>query len=277
MIDTGILWLCSADEYHASLSEDSHSSLQTFRVSVERYAAERVYRTLEREPPTPAMQLGSLLHCMVLEPESLESRYVVRPDGIDRRTKAGKEQWERFEATANGKTIVTADDINLASAMRDGIMRNPHARAALEADGISEASLRWQCQETGCPLKCRLDRLHHSGLVVDVKTTDDVSPDGWSRTLHKFSYHCQAALYTEGIHQAFGESVPFLFISVSKRPPHETCCYLLRTNALECGRQQNLRTLQELAGRRARNDWTGRWSDKIHEVDIPIYAYRGTP
>lgn len=275
MIDTSLLWSCSSEEYHASLSEDSHSSLQTFRQSVERYAAERVFCTMYREPPTPAMQLGSLLHCMVLEQESLESRYVVKPDGIDRRTKAGKEQWERFEATANGKTIIMADDLNLASAMRDGIMRNPHARAALEDDGISEASIRWECPETGCPLKCRIDRLHHSGLVVDVKSTEGVSPEAWSRTVFNFGYHLQAALYAEGVRQVIGLDRPFLFIAVSKTPPHECCTYLLNERAIQLGRDENLKTVKELVDRRASGDWSGRWSNRIHEINLPAWAYNG--
>lgn len=273
MIDTSLLWSCSSEEYHASLSEDSHSSLQTFRQSVERYAAERVFRTMEREPPTPAMQLGSLVHFMVLEIEALESRYVVKPEGIDRRTKSGKEQWERFEATARGKTIISANDLNLASAMRDGISRNEYARAALEADGISEASLRWTCPETGCPLKCRLDRLCHSGLVIDVKSTDDFSPDAWARTVYKYKYHCQAALYTEGVRQVLGLEAPFLFIAVSKTAPHECAAFLLDDRALQLGRDENLCTLRELAQRRASGDWSGRWSEQIHTISLPNYAY----
>jgi len=40
---------------------------------------------------TPAMVLGSALHCLVLEPQEWSKRYITAPK-FDRRTKAGKEQ-----------------------------------------------------------------------------------------------------------------------------------------------------------------------------------------
>jgi len=47
--------------------------------------------------PTPAQQLGTLIHAVVLEPFMARSTYAVAPN-IDRRTKARKEAHAEFQA-----------------------------------------------------------------------------------------------------------------------------------------------------------------------------------
>jgi exodeoxyribonuclease VIII len=60
--------------------------------------------------PTPAMRIGSAVHTHVLELDKWDTEYTVAPDGLDRRTKAGKEAWAAFEAeSANGRTVLSRD------------------------------------------------------------------------------------------------------------------------------------------------------------------------
>ena len=101
------------------------------------------------EPPeNDSLVFGNLVHCMVLEPHLLDSRYVVpswipsgnskvaeivqwlldpkheglempyaiRPEGINRRTNEGKKQWAMFVdfCESNGHEIVDADDLEEA-------------------------------------------------------------------------------------------------------------------------------------------------------------------
>jgi hypothetical protein len=56
--------------------------------------------------PTPAMAIGSAVHTHVLELDQWDARYVSAPDGIDRRTKAGKAEWEAFTTAATGRTVL---------------------------------------------------------------------------------------------------------------------------------------------------------------------------
>ena len=54
--------------------------------------------------PTPAMTIGTALHSHVLELDTWDQRYVVMPEGIDRRTKAGKAEWEAFSVASSGRS-----------------------------------------------------------------------------------------------------------------------------------------------------------------------------
>lgn len=254
-------------DYHADFAHDSHSSLQLFRESRERYKAVRIDRTLEMEEQTPAMAFGSLFHCLVLENAAFADAFAVCPNS-DRRTKAGKEAWEIFCASNDGKTFCTDEDLSRAKAMREGVMRNKHARQALEAPGVNEQPVYWVDAKTGLLLKCKPDRLLESQMVVDLKTTDDISPEGFSRSVFKWSYHKQAALYCAGLFDK-GMECPFLFIAVSKDAPHECVCHLLDERVLSFGRDDNESKLQELAECKKTGDFSGRWSHDIQTVELP--------
>ena len=63
----------------------SHSQLKEIRHSPGHFR----WKMDTSEAASPAMNLGSLVHAMVLEPHIVERRWVVVPK-IDRRTKAGR-------------------------------------------------------------------------------------------------------------------------------------------------------------------------------------------
>src|SRR5579864_8900893 len=163
LLDRSRYWNCTNAEYHGDLTHDSHSSLDLFMHSIEQYAARRVFRTVPNPPPTIPMVIGSLFHTTVLEPEQLAAEYAEREKN-DRRTKAGKIAAADFEERASGKTIVEPEQIELAWAMRDGIFRNNYAAELLRAPGLSEVSMQCVNQDTGLPLKIRVDRLTQTGV-----------------------------------------------------------------------------------------------------------------
>ena len=74
----------------------------------------------EDREDTPAFRIGRALHARVLTPEVYGALFTVAPD-VDRRTKAGKEEYERFCAGAVGKTVLSADDAELVEAMSGAI------------------------------------------------------------------------------------------------------------------------------------------------------------
>lgn len=273
-------WLATNEAYHADLTADSHSSLELFRDSRERYEGERITGRIKQKPPTPEMEFGTLCHSFILEHESFYDCYAVckrtqkktSTGKVDLRTTEGKEAWKAAEEENPGKVVVDPEDLLKAMAMYDGIMRNREARAAMESEGVNENPVCWTDGPTGMRLKCKPDRALKSGMVVDLKTTDDISPSGFSRTIYNMGHHRQAALYIAGLF-ASGQECPFLFIAVSRTPPHETACHTLVTRAIDLGTKENRETLRDLSTCRLLGDFTGQWSSSIHEVDLPQYAY----
>lgn len=277
MIATCEPLVMTAEDYHRDYSRDSNSSLKLFRESVERYAAIRVHGSMEPDLPTPAMELGTQLHTLVLEGvEALQDQYAIggpvnpktgKPYGDD--TKAFAE-WFQDQGKARG---MSADRFKFLAAMRDGVMRNAFARQVIEAPGSVEYRIDWDDAATGLPLKLRADKVTNRGLIGDLKTTDDITPDAFGRSVFNFEYHCQAALYLAGA-QTQGIGGPFVFVVVSKTPPHECATYVLDPVSLHIGEQVNDKTLAELLIRRQSGDWSGRWSQDLYTVSLPAWAVK---
>ena len=67
---------------------------------------------------TPALLFGRAVHKYALEKDDFFSEFAVAPN-VDRRTKAGKEEFALFEAECVGKDVITADDFEKIKEMRD--------------------------------------------------------------------------------------------------------------------------------------------------------------
>lgn len=257
------------DQYHADFSRDSNSSISLFAGSIPRYAAERVYRTLPPREPTPAMVFGDAFDTFLLTPDDFADRFAVAPE-VDRRTKDGKAAWADFLERANGKRLIEAETVAIIQAMREAALADPTARRLLEAQGQAQRVIQWT-HASGRPLKMRADKIMSNGLIVDVKTAASVSPNDLARSAANFGYQRQAALYLEGAWTQ-GIEGPFVFLVVCKEPPHEVVVYTLDDAALELGRKENQRLIDELHGRHLSGDWSSRWGG-IQIISLPKYAF----
>lgn len=216
--------------------------------------------------PTPAMVLGSAVHTRVLEPHRFAIEYAVAP-ALDRRTKAGKEAWEQFQADSQDRTVLTAEQDALSKAMADAVHLHPAADLLLGKPGQAEASYFWTDESTGERCKIRPD--WHSDcrrLIVDLKTTDDASPQGFQRSIQKWRYHVQSAWYLRGL-----GAEQFVFIAVEKTPPHLVGVYVATPEMVAAGGRVADRDLARLAECRAADEWPG-YSDKITPIDLPRWS-----
>ena len=211
--------------------------------------------------PTAAMKLGSLVHCAVLEPDELSSRYGVCGP---RNTKAGKEQAERM-ATA-GIEAVTAGDMLTANCMADSVRRHP-AASALLAHGKAEQSFWWDDLPTGLRCKCRPD-WYQGSTIVDLKTCQDASPAAFARSVATFAYHVQAAHYLTGLHGA-GR---FVFIAVEKTAPYAVAVYELDHAAMALGRTMRDNALDVIATCKAADMWPGYGDTSVQTLSLPGWA-----
>lgn len=172
------------------------------------------------EPPTPALVFGQLLHAVVLQPETVGRDFAIAPN-VDRRTKGGKEMWADFETSAEGKTIITADMVEQAVAMRDKLMSNDYVCQLL--DGEREKPFFWTDEMTGEECKCRVDcltNINGMDIIVDLKTAENADTDTFMRHAIKCGYNLQAAMYGEGVKQNTGKEHAFVFIVIEKKPPY---------------------------------------------------------
>lgn len=184
------------------------------------------FRYFLDHPPeqTPAMVFGSATHKAFLEPDDFGNEYVKAPN-VDRRTKAGKEEWEAFQAANAGKTILSTDDVDTISEMEIALRGCPLAKKLIFGKGQSEVPIFWTDKQTGEKCKAKMDRVvtyRRRKYIVDYKTTMTADTFRFNSEIWKRGYYMQAGMYAEGLKTALKlRKLPgFLFVAQEKKPPY---------------------------------------------------------
>jgi len=172
---------------------------------------------------------------------------------------------------AVGVEVIAADDWTRIIGMRDAIAAHPAARALLDSRIHTEASVIWDCPETGVRCKMRADALCRHGVVADVKTTTDASPQGFAKAITNFGYAFQAAHYLNGL-AAVGESYEhFVFIVVEKEAPHAVGVYRLTDDVLGLARVELMKRLRRWGECETSGVWPA-YSDQIEDISLTSWA-----
>lgn len=248
----------------------SKSHLDQVARSPLHYWARYVDPNRVEQEPTAAMTIGSALHTHVLELDTWDNRYVTMPEGIDRRTKQGKAEWEAFSVASSGRTVLSKTDAELVMKMGHAIYAHPAAAMLLGLPGKAETTWMWTDEASGLQCKCRPDWLTDDhGLIVDLKTTEDASPTGFRKSIGNFRYHVQAAWYLNGVEAATGtRPEQFIFVCVEKKPPHAVAVYAADAEMIAAGAKQARLDLDTLAVCKAADAWPG-YSDQIETISLP--------
>ena len=268
---TDAIWKCTSAEYHADRLHVSNSALSVFRQSRPLYAARYVHGTLPFPEPTPAMALGSAFHACILEPETFEKLYAIAPD-LDRRTKAGKEEWAAFTELSQNRTVLTVEQFTLVKRIEAGIRENGFARDLIDAPGRSELAVRWT--HDGLALKARFDRLLDARIIIDLKTASDPSPEVFARSASQHGYHRQAWLYQLAAMEALGLERPtFFHIACGTVEPFECHVYELDADALRLGEVQVTLDLARLRDCRTSGNWSSPLNGQANTLSLPKWAF----
>ena len=225
------------------------------------------FKGAEREE-TAAMRFGTAFHAAVLENDRFNETYTVISG--DKRTKAVKEAIK--EAEAAGKIVLDEDDFHALHFMAQGVFKNTIAAKLLNGAAIEHSVFS---ETDGVRVKCRPDGWQmDKGLLFDLKSTDDASPDGFARTCAKYRYHVQDAFYRHVIASLTGEDadkLSFIFVAVEKKPPYAVALYSLDELAKLQGwveAREDLRTYREAA---ETDTWRG-YSPRIETLSLPRWA-----
>lgn len=194
----------------------SRSELFKISESPEKF---KYYREHPKEP-TPALIFGQLFHAMALTPDTVWEQFAISPN-VDRRTKGGMGAFAEFEASAEGKTIVTPDMVEQATAMCEALDKNEFVKKLLK--GEKEKPFFWVDELTNEECKCRTDVLTEIGenlIIVDLKSADCAETEAFMKSAIKYGYDFQSAMYSEGVKANTNRNPLFVFIVVEKKPPY---------------------------------------------------------
>lgn len=210
-----------------------------------------LHSRVKREPG-PAASLGAAFHVKLLQPELFGSRYVLRPTSVDYRTKIGKAWRER--AIADGKSVLSCDDMQSIENMANSVMNHRVARDLLVGDGRNELAMTWVDRDHNVRCKGRIDRLAcaagKSPKLVGVKTIHDIRPYHWCRSILEYSYHVQWAYYVDGLVEnqlAHPGDLLVYEILVENSPPYDVAVELVGHDWLDEGRRQYKKALKVVA------------------------------
>jgi len=200
---------------------------------------------------TAALRAGTIVHACVLEPERFDEEFVVPPE-INKRTKAGKEEWAEWESENGDKFALTAEEYDKAMVIRHHVMRNERA-AELFTGGMAEVPVVWEEEINGktYKMKGRADYVKVIGdqlLVLDLKTTQEATYDAFQRSVMKWDYCTQAQHYRRGFEVLHpGMDVSFIWIPVEKQPPYGCQIFQATPEIYEYGqalREQGFKNLE---------------------------------
>jgi hypothetical protein len=273
--------------------------------------------------------MGHAVHCLALEPEKFDERFVVvekvlsansiagqiaafvldekttgqelpwiaKPEGINRRTKAGQVEWDEFVSDCALKDLKIVDDSDFGKAMdyvdlvegRTVLDEQAYADAVACVQALNNhpefAAIMAQPRRVevpfefdlfGHPFKAKPDAIIDSmRLILDIKTTDDASPHRWQWSAVDYGYHRQAWIYQQALVESADECYRFIFAVVEKPKPSTrgipptVALYELDDATIEMGCDDTFGIVREYERRIKENDWQQHYSNGIVPLRLP--------
>lgn len=211
----------SAEKYHADPCVVPSLNCSVAKIIL-RESARKAWFSHPRLNPAFAQKeeskfdIGQASHAMLLEGANV----IESCDFPDWRTKEARTA--RDNARAIGKIPLLRrhrDDVVAMVAAAEAFIQHSEI-ADYWPEGDSE--LVGIALEDGIWLRCRFDRIaKNRRFIVDYKTTEDVSPEVFSRQITRMGYDLQEAFYRR-VARILGATGPrFVFLAQSVEPPYE--------------------------------------------------------
>lgn len=267
--------IVSADElpastYHAHPGLSS-SAIKEMAKSPRHFWGKHLDPDRKKREPSPAMLLGTAIHTLVLEPQHADTVVKLPPYACGR-TKAAIEARERFmEELPPEAVLLSPEDFDRAHGAAEAVRGNDDAMTWLTA-GKAEESWFAPCpqhhQELGLIRRGRVDyqTTHPESegrpVLVDLKSSSDVTPDKFGKHFAELGYHIQAAWNIDG-YSLCGVEVgshlagDYVVVAVETQAPFVVAVYEVPPEVIEQGRREYRRLLEAWADCRRSGKWPG--------------------
>jgi hypothetical protein len=258
---SGLMPGISNEVYHASPAIGSSRLKQVLKCP-ELYDANPKFKA------TASMDLGTTVHAMLLEPETVLDIAMQAPTFSGKGSVAARAE---FKAENSGKILLSADDWRRAEDMTASLLSLPDVYEIL-IDAQCEHSGWYDDPITGLACRYRPDA-RTDWLIADLKTCADASPAGFSRAIENFGYHISAAHYIIGDqvlnnikHQVFA------FLVVESTAPYLAATYLLSTDSLEFGKWKRAKALEKVKECTESGVWPGYNNNRPESISVPYWS-----
>ena len=177
----------------------------------------------EEREETNAMQIGTLVHAMVLEGKNLLDLYAIKPEGMSFATKEGK-AWR----DAQTLPVLKEEDANMIPRVAQAVADNQDAAKVLRMCQMRETPMFATIMGVEC--KCLLDNHGKVGAewaINDLKTCQDASPREFAKDVYSRDYDLQMVWYQTilaSVHKL--DAPPFwTWTAVEKKAPFANAIY----------------------------------------------------
>lgn len=284
-IADGIHTDITIEEYHANRTHISATTLKYARQSLRHFKWFRSGKIQVEDKPH--LQFGNSFELALLAPDEYLQKVAVIPDGdfvetvmkekpetkSPRATNRYKALHEDFVKSNTGKYLIQENgpesfeciEEMLSSCFQDKIIQG------LIKNTEYQLSLFWTDPETGIKLKTRPDFCKRKkNVIVNVKTTTDGSPAGFSKELAKWSYPLQATIEIRGaIATGLMEQVDnYFWLVVEKEPPFNACIYEFSQDDRNAGDMELNYILARIKKAEEQNLYPGYTENALNEYGI---------
>jgi len=245
------MYLKMSDEEYFALPDLNQSKIKDY-ISLTPAAFD--HKQKEERSQTEAMLFGSIVHCMVLEPESYHERYacfVFDDTKLDpekeykniKATKIYKEQYAEFLDRSGDKIVIDQDLASRAGLASMSLKKEVEAFQNVGTPDV-QTEMAVVAKLLGVPSKAKLDYVRmDSNLIIDIKTTSDPLDDAsLHRHVYKWHFPIQSAFYLDLMKEETGQDWTMIFAMVNSKLPYDVRCMAvsdeLTPDFLDIGREK---------------------------------------
>lgn len=230
----------SFKEYRSKTNYVSVTELKTFDESPYTYYKKYLLHDKMEQKRNASFTLGTLVHCLILEPEKYESEYIISDIRRDTRTKA----YQDLLLEAQDKTIITQAEYDKAKEIAD------NAKPFLPSEFIAEASFLYEGENFHTKVKSRFDAYcDKTNIIYDIKTTNDLpTADNVLKTILNLKYHWQVAFYWDIFYAVKGfEPEGFEMIFCQTNFPYAVCSFRMDSSVIDVGHYEYKKSHKKLS------------------------------
>lgn len=269
----------TASQYHADKSAYGRSAIWTFSQSRRQFEAENILNDAPARKKSKPMDIGTLCHYGLLEPEKFPKQYAVFPkDYLDSRGYETTTKAEKFRAEheAAGKVVLKQADFEIVEQVVGSVRWKLDSLGWLNVKARREQAIYWIEPTTGLPCKTLLDWLITTlgtAFVIDFKTTGDAAPSAFRHRCEDGGLWMQDAHYSEGAGLVTGLPVEFLFVVAETKFPFRTSINYLSARDRSAAADARRRTMADLKKCLLSGDFSEVWENTVSELSLRPSCY----
>lgn len=236
------------EEYHADPYYFSSSQLKEALVSPAHFR-HYVMDKRGRKKATKALDRGSLVHTVVLEPWRIEDEYFIYDGDLTPTGLIPVSAKNYYAKTHPNHKLITHEEYSVAKRARTNLEAYPQANKLLFSDKCEyEVSYFTKCNETGLNLRIRPDAINvEDGYIIDLKTTKARTKHEFIKdALYNYDYDLSCFMYLKVMNDITGKKFDYWWFTVGNEDMAPAAMYRVTDKTIESGKAKYYRAIDNI-------------------------------